>query len=169
MFKSNLTTFFIFSLLTFNSCGGGGGSSSSDIQDPAGGACNNINKITGGEVCDPFFSPVVAVVGVNSRGTGISICSGTIITNSKILTAAHCFTSSAAGYRIVGGEDINVPVTGIVVHPAGLDIAVATVSLENEVLVEIRTPFLESKKIELGDSVTAYGYGREATRQILFP
>ncbi len=84
MFKINPITLLAISLLTFNSCGGGGGSDSSEIQDPSGGPCNNINKIIGGSTCDSFFSPVIAVIGVNNRGTGVSLCSGTIITNNKI-------------------------------------------------------------------------------------
>lgn len=151
--------------LTFVGCGGsGGGDSSSELQDPAGGLCNDINKVIGGEVCDPFYSPVVWVVSLNRSGRIISSCTGTLLTESKVLTAAHCLNSSASSFQILGGEAIDVPVKNAVVHPGGYDIAILDVSPEDlGLVVKIETPILTSKSLEIGQGVTAYGFGRSDT------
>jgi hypothetical protein len=61
-------------------CGGGGGGGS--------GACSAL-KINGGESCEGGAPTVAAVISVSKDGRE-EICTGTLISQTSILTAAHC-------------------------------------------------------------------------------
>jgi hypothetical protein len=61
-------------------CGGGGGD-----------ACSTL-KVAGGEECYSDRNPVVLL----SLNEGEALCSGTIITQTSVLTAAHCVAGTRA-------------------------------------------------------------------------
>ena len=63
--------------LFFVSCGGGGSESSAS-------ACNSF-KVLNGQECASDSTPVVRLT-----TNGIPLCTGTIISNDEVLTAAHC-------------------------------------------------------------------------------
>lgn len=65
--------------LFFVSCGGGGGGSESSAS-----ACNSF-KVLNGQECASDSTPVVRLT-----TNGIPLCTGTIISNDEVLTAAHC-------------------------------------------------------------------------------
>lgn len=73
-------------LLLFAACGGGGGSDDS--------ACGTL-KVAGGQECSSLDNPTVLLLLNNGEGA----CSGTIITRTSVITAAHC---------IVGVQSIDV-------------------------------------------------------------
>jgi secreted trypsin-like serine protease len=143
-------------------CGGGGSS--------AGDSCSTL-KIANGDNCDVSQSPVALVL-AKTRNGGISTCSGTVISPTAILTAAHC---------VINPGDPIVDV--LVAVPAGVGaISDGTITsvrydsrytpLPSGALVYdqavIRTsfdtganpvPMLGSDSISPGEEITVFGYG----------
>ena len=68
-------------------CGSGGGSDSSN-------SCSAL-KVSNGDNCDAKGSSVVPIVQVLADGA-VGSCSGTVVSPTAILTAAHCVLSSGA-------------------------------------------------------------------------
>jgi secreted trypsin-like serine protease len=152
-------------------CGGGG--------DSPGGSCSTL-KITNGDNCDLTQSPVALVL-VQTRNGVIASCSGTVISPTAILTAAHC---------VINPSD---PIVDIAVGvPAGVaGISNGTIAsvrhdsrytvLPNGALVYdqavIRTsfdtganpvPLLGSDSITPGEEITVFGYGRDEQGRDIF-
>ncbi len=166
--------FIILSILALSlvACRNGGG----DGGDGGGGgepplltnACSVIGlstRIINGTPCSDTNSPVVRVNISSSEGE--FTCSGTLITSTDVLTAAHCFLQKTNVRTSITFNGANVSGSASV-HPAA---AIATdgdqVSVDNDVAV-IRLsrtvsgptlPILTSQPIEPGDIFSIYGYG----------
>lgn len=82
----------LVSLSLITGCGGGGGESGSSA-DSGCSALRSALRIEGGEVCEINDSPVVRLVFQTARG--VSNCSGTLISATSILTAAHCVAEAS--------------------------------------------------------------------------
>ncbi len=78
-------------VLLLGGCGGGDGDGVSST--PCGSLGLSPKIVNGTNCASPELSPVVLLFVVNSAG-GVASCSGTMISNDKILTAAHCVRGS---------------------------------------------------------------------------
>ncbi|MCB2016018.1 MAG: trypsin-like serine protease [Hydrogenophaga sp.] len=104
---------------TLTGCGGGGG----DSAPSAEALCNSIGtqpKIYNGTACGQPEAASVILLQV-ATSSSVSICSGTLITPNKVLTAAHCLANGAgqvmAGAWSPDGSVVGIPASGWAVHP----------------------------------------------------
>ena len=141
----------LFGVFSLVGCGGGGGGGSS--------ACDAL-KINGGESCSEGAPTVVAVQSVFTDNTP-GLCSGTLISQTAVLTAAHCFEKPL---RTVTVSSVSFVASAATVykHPLyrgildGFDLAI--VKLQQPVPLG-PTPVLLSAAPAPGSEVIAYGYG----------
>jgi len=106
---------FSLSILFFAACGDDS-DSEQEIPPFTLDACLMIGeKVFGGTECFPGTSPVVRVELVNSD-TSTSLCSGTVIGQHAVLTAAHCFLSDVVTARVFAGGQY-ASVASYVLHP----------------------------------------------------
>ena len=155
-------------------CSGGGGSDGG--SDGAGlqtDACDVLGlKIINGTQCGGVDHSAVVSYDVFYTTGGATSCSGTLITSTDILTAAHCFirpVNEVSGITVhVGGGVASA--SGIAIHPSfregeanvagGLALFddVAIVRLDQPSSVS-PIPFATSKGLATGDVVSIFGYG----------
>jgi hypothetical protein len=154
--------------VSLSACGGGGGGGNP-------GACGDLSsKVTGGTSCDPQGSSVVALVAVKVQGEElmpIGSCSGTVVTNDDVLTAAHCIANplreGADGFLVIT-ENGNYPVTRYKVNPnyqgsgSAFDTAMVTVG-QNLGLSPV--PVNVTDVVATGEDITVYGYGNDENGQ----
>jgi secreted trypsin-like serine protease len=149
---------------------------SEDNDDNGGGddlrtdACSTLgldSRIINGTACEENNSPVVRINLVNADGQS-SLCSGSMITDNDVLTAAHCVVTSrivSATVRVNGRE---VSVRRITPHP-GVRFDETAIAIFNDVAilelsesVSLPTlPIILSRPIGEGDRFSIYGYGRD--------
>ena len=141
--------------LTLSACGGGGGGGT--------GACGSIGKIAGGDSCGEGQANVAFVVTRFTDGT-FGSCTGSYISLTSVLTAAHCFQSPVAKVAIASRDNLRSGVQ-VIVHPAyngsvdsPFDIAIVKV---DRPLSGAPLPILLSSSPVAGDTVVAYGYGTD--------
>lgn len=143
------------------SCGGGGGGDSDD--PPAGDPCGDINpRITNGQVCsNEDTSPVALLALFNDASQIYGICSGTVISGKKILTAAHCMEETAGVVALVAGDTLIVEeaaVNPLYDGQAGSPFDVAVLTLEANSRAK-PVAILGSDLPRVAESITIYGYG----------
>lgn len=162
----------LFGCLFLSACGGGGGDSDSagDTSD-APSICLSKSgrlglKIINGDLCSSESSPIVRINILNADGSD-ALCTGTVITSTHVLTAAHCFIVSnviAANIESQSGEQFSA--AQIAIHPeVGTD--GTNLAVFNDVAI-VRTsramnlptlPIFANVAIEVGNTIGVEGFG----------
>lgn len=162
----------------FGTCGGNddGGSST---QFRGASACQAIGygdtrKVANGEQCpltgSSATSSVVKLIVI--KGNSASVCTGTVVSPTAVLTAAHCFARGADSVQIVTtikGKQSAVAARSVAVHPKwGVshnvmfnDIAVVKTSRR---LSTPTTPILLSRSPAESEDAVVAGYGQTSNQ-----
>ncbi len=147
----------VLSIALFAGCGGGGGEEGGSGDN----RCEAFKIFNGGE-CTSDSLPVVQL-----EINGASVCTGTIISNDHVLTAAHCvigaqsvIASHDRGVQSATSARVN-PLYGV--DPLAFDVGVFE-------FPNIATNFgvspahiLVSRRLSVGDRIKVVGYGYDGT------
>lgn len=162
------------------SCGGSGSAEVSTDQCGALGLSSAAStttataKIANGTNCtDLNKSPVVAVLRNNADGSA-GICSGTMISPTKVLTAAHCLEGAASVDVLLGISASKLAyVTSFSwkIHPNFSRAANGALSqdvgvINTPVALPLPTvPILSSTSAQVGQKAVIFGYGTTGTAE----
>lgn len=166
-------------LATIGACGGGG----SDSGDSGSGLSNNScsviglpTRIVNGASCGNLNQSAVIRISYSNGQGGINFCSGTMLTSTDVLTAAHCFPNRNAIFAatVTSGDSIesgrDVAIAQILIHPgyvplgnqssteAFYDAAILRLA---EPLAVPTLPILVSQDVQVGDEISIFGYGTD--------
>lgn len=148
-------------------CGSGSGGNDPDVNETE---CASLHlRIAGGSSCDFTTSPVVLVILTDEKARPFALCSGTAVTERDILTAGHCLISAADEPPVrrvfIQTSKATVEAVRFNVHPryngaleTPFDIGMITVG---DGMGVTPVPFLYSKKVEIDDQITVFGYGED--------
>lgn len=143
--------------LLFVSCGGGGG------EEGGSGAnrCEAFKILNGGE-CTSDSLPVV-LLEIN----GTSNCTGTIISNDHVLTAAHCVTGAqsviARHDRGVQSATVARPNPLYRADPMAFDVGIFEFPNIARNFGVSPARILLSRRLTVGDRIRVVGYGEDGT------
>ena len=149
--KTANTFLILFSSILLFGCGGGGGGGSN--------ACSTL-KVNGGESCESGASPVVLLA--MHKGGATSFCTGTAISQTAILTAAHCVTGNPSQIEIATPE-FGRMASSYSIHPqfrgALRSFDLAIVKVAEPMPVSPASLLVSSGAPSPGAELVAYGYG----------
>lgn len=149
------------------SCGGGGGggenSSGSDACSVVSSGGRKLERIINGDQCERGNTAVVRIRLFNSANRELGSCSGTAITQTAILTAAHCFEGGATNVIVETGN-ASIPSGSIFVDPdfSSVDAAQLRDAAVIKVSQNLGTqtfPLLTSRNAQVGEEAIIAGYG----------
>lgn len=162
-------------IISMQGCGSGGGSDDGGSTSLNTNSCSllglgnkstqlkSYQKIVNGTVCSDNNSPVVLIAIEN--GDSVAGCTGTLLTNTKVLTAAHCLLGGYGRIIVANGEDgVAVGVSRVAIHPlakqtsTGVEHDVAILTLSKALSLPT-LPLISSIDLKAGDIVSIYGYG----------
>lgn len=173
----------IATLLTFllTACSGGGGNDNEETANACGVVGlpgKKLAKIINGNTCNQIQTAAIVRIAAfveTSEGTlPVPICTGTAISSTKVLTAAHCVSISQiegnpiSGFGIVTGEVKNISVKRAVSYstPPGLNaingqlVQDAALLTFDQPLGLSTLPLLTSQAPGVGETGYVYGYGK---------
>lgn len=159
-------------------CGGGGGGGGTPTTPttpqpspglPSGGACGVLGStasssvaILNGTDCPTGASAVVLLNMRDSFNSPAGACSGTVISQRAILTAAHCIPGTVRSVRMFLGSGAEVVAESFVAHPdyrGGTSSDVAIVIMPQPI-GRTPIPLLLSRDARVGESAVIAGWGR---------
>lgn len=156
----------VMSALLAQGCGGSGGDDNDDDNNTEFSVCSPFRVINGSE-CQADNIPVVLLELEGPLGTGV--CTGTVISNDFILTAAHCVSSGLSG-AVVRHDRRTQEATEYGFNPLFLSTAegdsrydVALIKVPGFAAAAGLTPVAigVSKQIKIGDTVSIIGFGTD--------
>jgi len=160
-------------------CGGGGSSTpttpSTPPTIPVSSACGALGQavsastaiVNGGE-CSTANSPVVLLNMKDSGGQQLGSCSGTVIAQRAILTAAHCIGIGAATgtIKVFLGSGPELVTQSFAVHPswreANNTAFDAAVVLMPEDIGRTPLPLLLSRDARVSENAILAGWGKDS-------
>ncbi|WKZ57377.1 MAG: trypsin-like serine protease [Bdellovibrionota bacterium] len=143
-------------------CGGGGGDD--ELSQNSCSLLGLSTRIINGSACAESQAPVVRLSLISRNAT--ALCSGTVISPTKVLTAAHCFLGPAISRVDVLVEGQTISATQAFIHP-GVAVEPRTKAVLNDVaVVELARPttiapvaLYTSSSVGPGDVFSVFGYG----------
>lgn len=154
-------------------CGGGGGSTGTPTAPtpaaglPTGGACGTLGwsvslNILNGAECSTSTSAVVLLNMRDRDGFAVGACSGTVISERAILTAAHCLSSEARVVRVFLGSGAEIIAESFTTHPAyrGGSTADVGVVVMAQPIGRTPLPLLLGRDARVGEPAVIAGWGR---------
>jgi secreted trypsin-like serine protease len=161
----------IFIPFVFTGCGGSGGDSAN--------SCSAL-KVTNGDNCDRSDSPVTIILGQKRSGAQFS-CSGTVISPTAILTAAHCVLDArdpvvdlvvAVPAGVAGLSDRSI--TGVT-YDARYTTFRGGAAVYDQAIIRLAfdagaapVPLLGSDSVAPGDTISVFGYGVDEQGRDIF-
>lgn len=147
-------------LFALSACG------SSQSDGPSGAASNGERiqtKVYEGVAIDPVAGASFVKIEAYTA-TGVSTCSGTVVGNNGVVTAAHCFLTPGIQAVTVTSAGRVIPASVVQIAPG---FAATDTALLNDVAVVITAepigappvPLIVSVPLEAGYEMVVYGYG----------
>jgi hypothetical protein len=153
--------------------GGGGGTPTTPTNPPPtgipGGACGVLGSgasssidILNGTDCPTGASAVVLLNMRDSFNSPTGACSGTVISQRAILTAAHCIPAAVRFVRMFLGSGAEVVAESFVAHPdyRGGTTADVAVVIMPQPIGRTPVPLLLSRDARVGETAVIAGWGR---------
>lgn len=162
-----LCSLLVIIALLVASCSGGGGE---DFQDAlSNDSCAVLGlstRIVNGAQCGEASSPVVHINILYLDGS-TGLCSGALVTQRDVVTAAHCFFSPPLSVSVRAGDQTSFA-ESYLSHP-NVSIDPSTEAVRNDVAV-LRlqkslslpsVPLILGDSVQRGDTISIFGYGRD--------
>ena len=166
-----------------SACGGGGSSSSPTSPTPTPlpsgtSACGVISgqtapgvAIVNGTSCSPATASVAQLYLVGSDGFAVGYCSGTVISPTAVLTAAHCLDKDVAKVRVGFGAAKEFTASSFQASPNyngntsnSIDVGVVIVP---QAMGQPIVPILSSRDAVVGEAAIIAGFGQDLFGQSL--
>lgn len=109
----------ILSLLAVGACTKSSNDDGGSDALPQTNACSVLGlntRVISGTSCSETNSPVVKINIINTDATQ-GLCSGTMISSTAVLTAAHCFLEHDLQLAYIEANGVAVPATEVAIHP----------------------------------------------------